>query len=106
MGAQQEAIPLRTRLLSGYEDGVLGVARRMFRREVQSFEIVVVGLDLRPFPDGVSHVAEYVHDLVHRADHEVFYPAGAPEARQTDVEPIGFEARMCRGVRQPFLQFS
>ena len=51
------------------EEGVVHLARRMARREVQRGEIVVVGLDVRPFGDREAHVGEDRGDLVdHLAD--------------------------------------
>ena len=63
----KQAIALRLLLLSGEEDRVLHIARRMIRRKVQRLEVVVVGLDLGAFADGVAHRLEDRDDLVHRA---------------------------------------
>ncbi len=64
MRAQQEAVALLFLFLSGNEDGVLHVARRMVQRKVQRLEVVVVGFDLGPFGDRVAHRLEDADDLV------------------------------------------
>ena len=45
-------------------EGVVHLARRMVRRDVEGGEIVEVVLDVRPFGDGEAHLAEDGDDLV------------------------------------------
>ena len=47
-------------------EGVVLLARGMLGRDVELGEVVVVGLDVRPFGDGEAHVAE---DLDHLVEH-------------------------------------
>ena len=78
-------------LLAGDEQRILSVARRMVRRKVERLEVVVVGLDLRPFAHGVAHRLEDGDDLVHHAQHGMFYADGALDAGEGDVEALGGE---------------
>ena len=78
-------------LLAGDEQRVLGVARRMVRREVQRLEVVVVGLDLGAFADGVAHRLEDGDDFVHHAQHGMLDADGAVDAGERDVEAVGGE---------------
>jgi hypothetical protein len=61
VGAQKLALAI---LVGREEEGVVHLARRMADGEVERGEIVVVGLDIRPFGDGKAHVAEDRGDLV------------------------------------------
>ena len=70
---------------------VLGVARGMVRREVERLEVVVVGLDLGAFADGVAHRLEDGDDLVHHAQHGVLDADRAMDAGKGDVETLGGE---------------
>ena len=78
-------------LLPGDEQRVLRVARRMVRRKVQRLEVVVVGLDLGTFADGVAHRLEDRDDLVHHAQHGMFDADRALDAGKRDVETLGGE---------------
>ena len=49
MRAQQFALARRIRL---QEERVVHLARRMIRRKIELGEIIIVGLDIRPFGDG------------------------------------------------------
>ena len=40
----------------GHEEGIMFLARRMVRRDVQRVEIVPIGFDLRPLGDGEAHI--------------------------------------------------
>ncbi len=84
-------------LLAGDEQRVLRVARRMVRRKVERLEIVVVGLDLGPFADGVAHRLEDGDDLVHHAQHGMLHADGALDAGERDVETLGGEFGVARG---------
>ena len=87
--AQQQAIARGLALLSGDEERVLRVARRMVRRKVQRLEVVVVGLDLGTFADGVAHRLEDGDDFVHHAQHRMLDADGAVNAGEGDVEAFG-----------------
>ena len=65
---------------------VLRVARRMIRRKIQRFEIVVIGFDCRPLGDGVSEVLEHANDFVLRPNDGVFGTDGATNAGKGDVD--------------------
>ena len=78
-------------LLPGDEQRVLRVARRMVRRKVERLEVVVVGLDLGAFADGVAHRLEDGDDLVHHAQHRMLDADGALDAGKGDVEALGGE---------------
>ena len=88
VGAQQQALALRLRFLTGDEQRVLGIARRMVRRKIQRLEVVVVGLDHRPFLNRVAEIAEDGDDLVHRLDHGMFGAERAANAGEGDVESV------------------
>jgi len=48
-------------------EGVLHVAGGMVGREVESFEVVVVGVDVGAVLDGEAHAGEHLEDLFHHA---------------------------------------
>ena len=89
--AQQQAVALRLRFLSGDEERVLRIARGMIRRKIQRFEVVVVGFNLRAFLDRVAQIAEDADDLVHRLDDGMLRADGAANAGESDVETLGRE---------------
>ena len=60
VGAEQQ----RVGMARGHEEGVLHVARRVVRREVERLEDVVVVLELGAFRDVVAEFAEDVHDFL------------------------------------------
>ncbi len=60
VGAEQE----RIQVAGGHEEGVLHLAGRVVRREVQGLEHVPVVLDLGAFRDVIAEFAEDVHDLL------------------------------------------
>ncbi len=99
MGAQHLALAIGVGV---EEEGVVHLARRMARREVQRGEIVEVGLDIRPLGDREAHVGEDGGELVHHLADRVDAPArdGALRQRQGDVDGLGREARVERGVLQ------
>ena len=66
MRAQQQALALRLRLLAGDEERVLRIARRMVRRKIQRFEVVVIGFDDGAFGDGVAELLKDGDNLVAR----------------------------------------
>ena len=76
------------------------VARRMVFREIQLGEIVVVGLDVRPFGDGKAHVGEDRGHLVgHLGDRMDAADLSRRLAhRQGDVDALGVEAGFERGI--------
>ena len=65
VGAHEEAVAAGLCALMRDEEGVLGVAGRMVGGEVEGFEVVEVGLDLRAEIGAVAEVVEDLHDLVH-----------------------------------------
>ena len=91
---------VRTRRLE--EEGVVHLARRMASREIQRGEIVIVGLDVRPFGDGEAEIAEdrgdLVDDLADRVDAAALGRRLAH--RQRDIDRLGGEPRGDRGVAQ------
>ena len=63
MGAQRQVLPVLD------EEGVLHVARRVVRREIERTEVVVVVLHLRPLAHGIADAGEDVDDaLAHQGD--------------------------------------
>ena len=92
MRAQQEAIALLLLLLSGEEDRVLHIARRMIRRKIQRLEIVVVRFDLGTGANGIAHRLEDRDDLVHRADDGMLRAQRTANAGEGDVDALGSEA--------------
>ena len=78
------------------------LARRMVGLEVELGEVVVVGLDVRPFGDRKAHVGEDRGQFVdHLADRMNAAGLGRRLAhRQRDVEPLGVEPRVERCVLQ------
>src|SRR5258705_5792285 len=86
MRSQQQTVALRLRLLSGNEECVLCIASGMVRRKIQGFEIVVVGLDLWTFFNGVTKIAEDADDLVHRLDDGMLYSQRTANAGKGDVD--------------------
>ena len=97
VGAQQQARAVRLRI---EEERVVHVARRMVFREIELGEIVVVGLDVRPFGDGKAHVGEDRGQFVdHLGDRMDAADLGRRLAhRQGDVDALGVEARFERRV--------
>src|SRR5215467_4328706 len=86
MGAQQQPVALCLCALLGDEQRVLRIARRMIRREVKRFEVVVVGFDDRPFLDRISEVAEYGDNFVQRLDDRMLGADGTVNSRKGDVD--------------------
>ena len=76
--------------------------RRMAFREIQLGEIVIVGLDVRAFGDGKSHVGEnsgeFVHYLAERMNPARFRRRLAQ--RQCDIDGLGRKPRVERGGLQ------
>ena len=84
------------------KESVVHVARRMVRRKIQFREIIIVGLDVRPFGDGKSHVGENDRELVHHLAHRMDAPGLDPMRadRQGDIGDLRLEA----GFERRFLQ--
>ena len=95
VGAQQQAVALRSPLLSGDEQRVLRIARRMVGRKVQRLKIVVVAFDLRPFGNGITHGDEDRDDLIHRAQHRMPHAQLAMNAGQGYVDALGRLELLC-----------
>ena len=83
---------------------ILHVARRVVRREVQRFVVVVVGLDLRAFGNGEAHLPQDGEHLVHRHRDGMEPAERLSSARQSRVElPFdGLRARdpLPRGLKR------
>ena len=99
MGAQQLGLVAIGRL---QEKRVVHLARRMADGEVERGEVVMVGLDVRPFGDREAHVAEdggdLVDDLADRMDAATLGRRLAH--RQRDIDRLGDEAGSDGGVLQ------
>ena len=70
---------------------VVLLPRRMVGRNVEAFEIIVVGFDVRPFGDGKAHVGKDLGDLVENLADRVnasFRQRPEPH-RQRDVRALG-----------------
>src|SRR5437868_10355197 len=87
----EQALAQRLLLLIGDDQGVLRVARRVIRREVERLEVVVVSLDLGTIGDRVSHRLEDPDDLVHGLDQGMLDANWPGDARQGDVESFRFK---------------
>ena len=101
VGAQQHARAVRLRV---EEERVVHVARRMVFREIELGEVVVVGLDVRPFGDGEAHVGEDRGQFVgHLGDRMDAADLGRRLAhRQRDVDALGVEPCFERRVLERF----
>ena len=83
------------------EEGVVHLARRMAGREVESGEVVIVGLDVRAFGHREAHIGEDRGDLVHDLADRMDAPTRFRRLthRQGDVDPLrreaGFEGGLC-----------
>ena len=88
MSAHQQPLAQRLTLLVGDHQRVLGVARRVAGGKVQRFEVVVVGLNLRPQTDRVAHGRKDGDNLVHGADQRVFRAEMAPGAGEGDIDGL------------------
>ena len=75
----------------GDDERVLSVARRMVRWEVEGLEIVVVGLDLGAFSDGVAHCLEDADDFIQRSDQGMFDAEFPSRAGEGDVDALLLE---------------
>src|SRR5713226_1551225 len=84
--AQQQAVAQWLRFLPGDEERVLRVARGMIRRKVQRFKVVIIRLNLRPFLDRVTQIAEDANDLVHRLEDGMFHADRTTNAGESDVK--------------------
>ena len=94
---QPRAVRLRIEI-----EGVVHFPRRMAFGKVQLGEVVIVGLDVRTFGDRESHIGEdrgeFVDHLADRMDAAGFGRALAH--RQRDVDALGVEALIERGILQ------
>jgi hypothetical protein len=107
VGTQQHARAVFFRI---EEEGVVHLAGRMALGEIQFCKIVVVGLDIRTFGDGESHVGEdrgqFIHHLAERMDPALLGGGFAQWQRDVDglrgqpgVERCGFQDVAARGQR-------
>ena len=99
MGAQELALAVR---VGREKERVVHLARGVAGREVELGEIIVVGLDVRPFGDRKAHVGENRDDLVHHlADRMDAAGLDAGQAdRQGHVDRLALELRLERGLLQ------
>src|SRR5438477_10374677 len=58
----------------------------MVRREIQRFEIVVIGFDHRSLSNRIAEIAKDGDDFVHGADDRVLRADGAADSGEGDVE--------------------
>ena len=98
MGAEQQPIALRLRILARNEERVLRVTRWMVRRKVQRLEVVIIGFNLRTLFDRVAQIAEDTDNFLHRLDYKVFRANGSANARKGDVETLGHELHRGRSA--------
>ena len=97
MGAQKQAIAQRFVLLVGDDKRVLGIARRVVRRKIQRFKIVVVGFHFGSDTDRVAHVFENTDDFLHGANQRVLRAKGWSDSGERDIDPVGVCRRSGRG---------
>ena len=81
MGAKKDRI-----VAGSHKEGVLHVAGRVLRREVQCLENVVVILDFRTFCDIVAEFAEDFHNLLSRDGHRMAGPESYRVSGKSTVE--------------------
>src|ERR1700751_3103014 len=74
----------------------------MVGREVQRFEVVIIGLDNRPFLDGITQVSKYRYDLMDRVNDGVFGADRAALARERDVESLRRKLGLGGAALDPF----
>jgi hypothetical protein len=91
MRAQEQTLALWLRLLPRDEEGVLCVARRMIRRKIQRFEVVVIRFDDGAFGDRVSQLFEDADDFISRLDDGMLGADGTADAGERDVDALGGE---------------
>ena len=94
---------MRAGLLGGDDEGVLGVAGGVVRGEVEGFEVVEVGLDLRAEVGAVAEMVEDGDDLVHGLEERVGDARGADGAGEGDVDSLhyGSGCSLSPGLRGP-----
>ncbi len=92
VGAHEQAIAARFMRLRGDLEGVLGVAGGVVFGEVEGFEVVEVGLDLRAELGGVAELVEDFDDAVHGFEQRVRDAGGAENRGQGDVDALRFTA--------------
>ena len=99
MRAQELALAIR---VGGEKERVVHLARRVAGREVELGEIIVVGLDVRPFGDRKAHVGENGDDLVHDLADRMDAPGldSGQANRQRHVDRLALELRLEGGVFQ------
>ena len=88
VGAEEEAVAGGFGGLRGDLEGVLSVAGGMVFGEVEGFEVVEVGLDLRAERGGVAEVVEDFDDAVAGGDEGVRDAGGAEGAGEGNVEGL------------------
>ena len=88
MRAQQQALALRLGLLSGDEQRVLRIARRMVRRKIQRLEVVVVRFDDRALGDGIAELLEDSNNFMRGPDDGMLGADGAADAGEGDVDAL------------------
>ena len=71
---------------------VLHITGRMILRQVQTFEVVVVLLNLRSFFDRVAHAHERLHDLTKRLIQRMDMPFLLVTSRQRDIDRLTLDA--------------
>ena len=88
VGAHQQAVAAGAGLLRGDEERVLGVAGGVIGREVEGFEVIEVGLDLRAEVGAVAEMVEDGDDLVHGLQKRVRDAGSAEGSWEGDVNSL------------------
>ena len=78
--------------------GVVLLPGGVFLRNVQSGEVVIVGLDVRPLCDGESHLGKDRDDLFDSARQRMQPCLGLGTRRQADIDRLGGKPSIQRGA--------
>ena len=94
-------LALRLFLLPRDEQRVLRVARRMIRRKIQGFEIVVIRFDDGAFGYGIAELLEDRDNLTPRSHDGMLGADGATDAGQTNVNDASVFLQWARCEGEP-----
>ena len=90
----------------GYIEGVLRITCRMILRNVQGFEIVVVGLDIRTLCDRESHADKNILDFIQNKIDRMLLANRNFSARHRDIEGLALELALEGNCLQTLLVLS
>ena len=90
----------------GYIEGVLRIACRMILRNVQGFEIVVVGLDIRTLCDRESHADKDILDFIQNKIDRMLLADRNFSARHRDIQCLALELALEGNCFQTLLVLS